>query len=172
MLGIHGVGWQRADYYLSDLAAELPVSEPGRWAGRAGAGLGRVGPLGRAGFDRRLHGSKPRTGSPIGSGRITVVAFDLTFSAPKSASVLFALGGEAATALRARLADRKLRLNQAATDLLRPIIPLRQVKQARWRWRRQAGLRLVTYWSRWRWSVHHRLSPRRRAAWARRCGWA
>ena len=38
MLGIHGIGRDRADYYLSDLARELPV---------AGAG-----PLGRAGRPR------------------------------------------------------------------------------------------------------------------------
>ena len=35
----------------------------------------------------------PRTALVLGSGRTSVAAFDLTFSAPKSASVLFALGG-------------------------------------------------------------------------------
>ena len=47
MLGIHGVGRDRADYYLSDLARELPVSGPGRWAGTAAEGLG-LGGTGRA----------------------------------------------------------------------------------------------------------------------------
>jgi conjugative relaxase-like TrwC/TraI family protein len=94
MLGIHGVGRDRADYYLSDLARELPVSEPGHWTGSAAARLGLDGPLGPVGFERLLEGRHPRTGRPIGSGRTTVAAFDLTFSAPKSASVLFALGGE------------------------------------------------------------------------------
>ena len=95
MFGIHGVGRGRADYYLSDLARELPASDPGRWAGGAAAGLGLEGPVEPADFHRLLQGRHPRTGGPIGSGRTTVAAFDLTFSAPKSASVLFALGGEA-----------------------------------------------------------------------------
>src|SRR5271165_7086093 len=96
MLGIHAVGRHRTDYYLSDLAPELPASEPARWAGGAAAGLGLEGPLDPAGFHRLLQGRHPRTGAPIGSGRTTVAAFDLTFSAPKSVSVVFALGGEAA----------------------------------------------------------------------------
>jgi len=97
MLGIHGVGRHRADYYLSDLGPELPAPEPGRWAGGAAAGLGLEGALGAAEFHRLLQGRHPRTGRPIGSGRTTVAAFDLTFSAPKSVSVVFALGGEAAS---------------------------------------------------------------------------
>ena len=40
-----------------------------------------------------MAGLHPATGRPIGSSRVTVAAYDLTFSAPKSASVLFALGG-------------------------------------------------------------------------------
>ena len=43
-------------------------------------------------FGALLEGRHPVTGQPLGSGRTTVAAFDLTFSAPKSASVLFALG--------------------------------------------------------------------------------
>ncbi len=96
MLGIHGVGRDGADYYLSDLAQELPVAEPGCWVGTAARGLGLDGPLGPVGLSRLLGGTHPRTGQPMGSGRVGLAAFDLTFSAPKSASVLFALGGEAA----------------------------------------------------------------------------
>ena len=40
-----------------------------------------------------LEGRHPRRGTVLGSGRTGVAAFDLTFSAPKSASVLFGLGG-------------------------------------------------------------------------------
>ena len=93
---IHGVGRDRAEYYLSDLSSELPAAEPGRWVGQAAAGLGLAGALQPAAFDRLLHGRNPQNGLSMGSGRATVVAFDLTFSAPKSVSVLFALGGEAA----------------------------------------------------------------------------
>jgi conjugative relaxase-like TrwC/TraI family protein len=100
MLGIHGVGRDRADYYLSDLARELPVSGPGRWTGTAAGGLGLTGPVDPASFRRLLEGRLPATATALGSGRTTVAAFDLTFSAPKSASVLFALGGaEAASAV-------------------------------------------------------------------------
>jgi len=93
MLGVHGVRRDRADYYLSDLANELPVSSPGRWTGAAVAGLGLTGTLQPEEFRRLLQGRQPRTGRPMGSGRVAVAAVDLTFSAPKSASVLFALGG-------------------------------------------------------------------------------
>ncbi len=96
MLGIHGVGRDRADYYLSDLARELPVSDPGRWVGAAAERLGLHGAVTPEGLGHLLGGRNPRSGQPVGSGRVSVTAFDLTFSAPKSASVLFALGGEAA----------------------------------------------------------------------------
>ncbi len=93
MLGIHGVRRDGADYYLSDLGRELPVPVPARWIGSAADGLGLAGPLDADGVRRLLAGQHPATGRPIGSSRVTVAAFDLTFSAPKSASVLFALAG-------------------------------------------------------------------------------
>ena len=100
MLGVHGVGRDGADYYLGDLARELPVSSPGRWAGEAAARLGLAGPLQAAEFCRLLEGRHPLTGRPLGSGRGGVAALDLTFSAPKSVSVVFALGGaDAASAV-------------------------------------------------------------------------
>jgi conjugative relaxase-like TrwC/TraI family protein len=93
MLGIRRVGRDGADYYLADLARELPVAQPGHWAGGAASGLGVRGPV-EPGHFRALLEGRPVTGRPLGSGRTTVAAFDLTFSAPKSASVLFALGGD------------------------------------------------------------------------------
>ena len=100
MLGIHGVGRDKADYYLSDLARELPVAGPGRWAGTAAGGLGLAGPVDPDELPASARGPASRTGVVLGSGRISVAAFDLTFSAPKSASVLFALGGaDAASAV-------------------------------------------------------------------------
>ena len=93
MLGVHGVGRERADYYLGDLAHELPVSSPGRWTGEAAARIGLAGDLRPAEFHRLLEGRHPLSGRPMGSGRVAVVALDLTFSAPKSVSVLFGLGG-------------------------------------------------------------------------------
>jgi conjugative relaxase-like TrwC/TraI family protein len=93
VLGVHGVGRDRADYYLSDLARELPVTGPARWAGTAAAGLGLAGSVRPDDFRRLLESRHPLTGVVLGSGRVSVAAFDLTFSAPKSASVLFAVGG-------------------------------------------------------------------------------
>ena len=86
MLGVHGVGRDRADYYLADLAGELPVAGSGRWAGTAAAGLGLAGSVRPDDFRRLLDSRHPVTGVVLGSGRVSVAAFDLTFSAPKSAS--------------------------------------------------------------------------------------
>jgi conjugative relaxase-like TrwC/TraI family protein len=89
MLGIHGVRRDGAGYYLSDPALELPEAVPPRWAGDAAAGLGLHGLLVPDDFEHLLNGSYPE----LGTGRARVAAFDLTFSAPKSVSVVFALGG-------------------------------------------------------------------------------
>jgi conjugative relaxase-like TrwC/TraI family protein len=102
MLGIHGVGRDRAEYYLSDLARELPASGPGpgQWAGQAAHALGLIGTVDAEEFRRLLDGRHPGTGNPLGTGRTSVAAYDLTFSAPKSVSVFFALAGpEAARAV-------------------------------------------------------------------------
>ena len=69
---------------------------PGRWAG-AGSGLvGVRGRVEREGFMRAMEGRDPRTGEQLKPehGRTKVAAFDLTFSAPKSVSVLFAIADE------------------------------------------------------------------------------
>ncbi len=103
MLGIRRIGAGRADYYLADLATELPVPGPdrgaGRWVGAATVDLGldigvAVAP---AQFRSLLAGRHPGTGRPLPlptGGRRRVAGYDLTFSAPKSASVVFALDGE------------------------------------------------------------------------------
>ncbi len=102
MLGIHRIGAGRADYYLSDLAAELPVPGGARWAGGAAAGLGLEGPVDADRFRLVVESRHPWSGRPMGSGRAQVAGVDLTFSAPKSASVLFALAGPE---VAARVAD-------------------------------------------------------------------
>lgn len=101
MLGIRRIGAGRADYYLSDLAAELPLpgQAPGRWVGAAAGDLGldAAVPVEAASFRSLLAGLHPRTGRPLPlppGGRRRVAGYDLTFSAPKSVSVAFALGGE------------------------------------------------------------------------------
>lgn len=93
MLGIRRIGAGRADYYLSDLATELPVTDrgAGRWVGAAAAGLGLDG---HGAVDPSQFRSL-LSGQVLASGRARRVAgYDLTFSAPKSVSAVFALGGE------------------------------------------------------------------------------
>jgi conjugative relaxase-like TrwC/TraI family protein len=100
VLSIHRIGSERALYYLSDLARELPLPAApaapvvGTWAGSAAGPLGLEGPLDPEAFHALLRGRHPRTGRRLGSGRASAAGLDLTFSAPKSASVLFGLGGE------------------------------------------------------------------------------
>ena len=59
MLGIRRVGRDGADYYLADVARELPVAQPGHWAGGAAAGLGVRGPVEPGQFRALLEGRHP-----------------------------------------------------------------------------------------------------------------
>ncbi len=81
------------DYYLDE-------SEPkGRWHGRGAAALGLVGDIDDAAFLQVMAGHDPRTGGSVLLGRRyserSVRGFDITASAPKSVSVLFAVGDPA-----------------------------------------------------------------------------
>ena len=72
-----------------------------------------------------MAGLHPATGRPIGSSRVAVAAYDLTFSAPKSASVLFALGGpdkarRIVDAHEAAVAGGLAYLEQHAVSAVRP----------------------------------------------------
>jgi conjugative relaxase-like TrwC/TraI family protein len=69
---------------------------PGRWLGAGSALLGASGRVDREAFMRAMVGCDPRTGERLKPehGRTKVAAFDLTFSAPKSVSVLFAIADE------------------------------------------------------------------------------
>src|SRR5271154_624504 len=99
MLGMHRLTRSGAGYYLSDLAQELPLPQRGRdgaqaaWCGRAAEGLGLVGAIDPEHLRAVLDGRHPTSGHRLRSERATVLGFDLTFSAPKSVSVVFALGG-------------------------------------------------------------------------------
>jgi conjugative relaxase-like TrwC/TraI family protein len=79
----------RDDYY------SRRGESPGRWTGRGGEALGLLGGVvDGEGFTALMEGRHPRTGEALRrvGGRSKVAAFDLTFSAPKSVSVLFAVG--------------------------------------------------------------------------------
>ena len=66
----------------------------GRWTGRGSKVLSVAGDVDKAGFAALMDGRHPGTGERLKrvGGRSKVAAFDLTFSAPKSVSVLFAVG--------------------------------------------------------------------------------
>jgi conjugative relaxase-like TrwC/TraI family protein len=80
---------QRDDYYSRD------GEPPGRWAGRGAERLSLAGPVTPAEFDAALQGVDPKTGERLaqvgGRGREHSAGWDMTFSAPKSVSVLWAL---------------------------------------------------------------------------------
>jgi conjugative relaxase-like TrwC/TraI family protein len=73
------------DYYVGEGAS------PGRWCGSAAAELRLAGVVDAEQLRRLLAGSHPRTGGQLRepAPRLKVAAFDVTFSAPKSVSVLF-----------------------------------------------------------------------------------
>ena len=67
---------------------------PGEWAGSGADELGLAGQVSAAQFNALLEGRDPRApGARLraGNSEPTIAAFDLTFSAPKSVSVLFAV---------------------------------------------------------------------------------
>src|SRR5579863_10483528 len=74
--------FSKDDYYLS---------HPGTWQGKAAEVLGLSGPVQREAFRALANGRDPRTGEALialGPGGEHRSGLDLTFSAPKSVSVL------------------------------------------------------------------------------------
>lgn len=104
MLSIGKLGKGQERYYLEKVAegAEDYYSgegeEPGQWLGEAARELGLSGEIEPDQLVAMLTGMNPATGEPLGlvavSGKGPVPGFDLTFSAPKSVSLLRALGGK------------------------------------------------------------------------------
>ncbi len=81
------------DYYLGAPEAR------GDGSGRRGLELGLSGAVEADELRRVLAGLDPARSSLRGSGsQVRVAGFDLTFSAPKSVSVLFGIGDEASAA--------------------------------------------------------------------------
>jgi conjugative relaxase-like TrwC/TraI family protein len=86
-------------YYVEGLPSYyLDAGEPaGVWRGDAAVSLGLDGEVGDEEFLRLMAGLEPSSGEPLGRryGQRSVRGFDVTASAPKSVSVLFALGDNA-----------------------------------------------------------------------------
>src|SRR3954453_6909460 len=78
----------RDDYYAGEGEA------PGRWMGAGAATLGLDGEVDAEAFGALIAGRDPKSGEVLrsASARDRVCSLDLTFSAPKSVSVLFAIG--------------------------------------------------------------------------------
>jgi conjugative relaxase-like TrwC/TraI family protein len=101
-IGKIGASRTRLDYYERQVAAGIEDyyaargEEPGRWIGGGCGGLGLSGRVDRDGFFALMEGRDPTTGKVLRPphGRTRVAAFDLTFSAPKSVSVLYAIGDQ------------------------------------------------------------------------------
>ena len=84
---------------------------PGRWWGRGAGDLGLTGQVDPEAFLAVMAGEDPETGRDLGRryGEGSVRGYDATFSAPKSVSVLFALGDE-------RMRDQVVEAHDRAVD--------------------------------------------------------
>ena len=97
MMSVGKVSVGQESYYLAAVAqgAEDYYSErgevPGRWIGKGAAEFGLAGEVDAEDFRTVLSGVDPSTGVHLRRANGRVCAFDLTLSAPKSVSVLWAL---------------------------------------------------------------------------------
>ncbi len=104
MLSIGKLGQGQADYYLQAVGQGIEDyytgagEAPGRWLGSAAADVGISGEVEADALHAALNGNNPTTGDQLArpsKSHVRVPGFDLTFSAPKSVSVLFGLGDPA-----------------------------------------------------------------------------
>jgi conjugative relaxase-like TrwC/TraI family protein len=97
-IGKLAVGQER--YYEQQVAQGLDDyftgrgESPGRWLGSAAAELGLRGMVEDGQLSMLMEGRDPRTGPMLREQPVRVAALDLTFSAPKSVSVLHAVANE------------------------------------------------------------------------------
>ena len=101
MLSVAKLSRGREAYYLATVAAgrESPgglIEPDGRWAGSGAKVLGLSGTVEAAELRRILAGADPTTGEVLSAHHdvVRVVAYDCTYSTPKSVSLLHALGPE------------------------------------------------------------------------------
>ncbi|TML36534.1 MAG: conjugative relaxase, partial [Actinobacteria bacterium] len=101
VVSIGKLGQGQADYYLKAVAQGIEDyytgagEAPGRWVGSASREFGIEGAVEDDALHAALGGADPRTGDPLSDrrGGTRVPGFDVTFSAPKSVSVLYGLSG-------------------------------------------------------------------------------
>lgn len=104
VLSVSKMGAGQEDYYLGQVAgggheyyAERGES-PGAWIGGGASDLNLGGVVSSDDLRAVLAGLDPTTGGRLGAANRKVPGFDLTFSAPKSVSLLWALGDDAVAA--------------------------------------------------------------------------
>ena len=116
MVGVTKIQRQNANYWIEAVAGGVedyytkPGEAPGRWLGEAAAEFGLSGEIDRAAYAAALAGRDPRNGEALvhrpaprtftdKAGRTRhaepVLGFDVRFSAPKSVSLLYAIGSPA-----------------------------------------------------------------------------
>lgn len=79
----------RDEYYTGDHKAD------GEWDGRGTERLALEGHVSKADFEALLNGLDPKTGEPLAQlGKTHAPGWDITYSAPKSVSVMWALSPE------------------------------------------------------------------------------
>ena len=115
MLSIGKLTPGRANYYIEQLPAGADEyyldgdHHDARWLGTASAQLGLSGPVEAPAFRNLIAGRHPLTADPLGLPATTnrrVAGFDLCLSAPKSVSLLWALGAPDAAAAVTDAHDR------------------------------------------------------------------
>ena len=81
---------------IEDYYSQGNDKTPSQWMGSAAQALGLSGAVDREDHIKTLQGLDPRSGQGLvqGSGEDRKYAVDLTFSAPKSVSIVWAIGGE------------------------------------------------------------------------------
>ena len=104
-------GAAAGEYYVSEVGSYyLAAEEPrGRWFGDGAARLGLAGEIDDGQFVSLLAGVDPSSGVPLGRpfGERSVRGYDVTFSAPKSVSVLAAVADPATRGGGPRRARRR-----------------------------------------------------------------
>ena len=116
--------------------SDVAIESPGQWMGKTASTLGLHGEVGAESFGMLISGSSPINGTPLSANRssVKVAGFDLTFSAPKSVSLLHALsdddvasevkaGHEAAVAGAMGYVERRAVAVRRQVDGLRTVLP-------------------------------------------------
>jgi conjugative relaxase-like TrwC/TraI family protein len=129
MVGVTKIGKANANYWIEAVAQggedyyTKPGEAPGQWMGDLAADLGLAGEVDRAEYTALLAGKHPKTGQVLvkrpeartftdASGKTRrlepILGYDIRFSAPKSVSLLWAIGSEDVQAVVLRAHDHAI----------------------------------------------------------------